>query len=190
MLSERISALWLRWKALVRRRELDRDLDDELAFHLAMREQKLREQGVAEEAPYAARRQFGNVARSQGNQPRAGNSTYWRLSRRTFRYRRAPAAPSPGLTAVLRPFPGARNRRQYGHLQLDQCRDAQNAYHQAAQQLVLLDWATRSFAPGFVNLMRGNIEQDGFRHTRFTSFSYPVLEQFRALNTVLGLAHL
>ncbi len=62
MLSERISAFWLRVKALVKRRELDRDLDDELAFHLAMREQKLREQGVAsEEAPYAARRQFGNV---------------------------------------------------------------------------------------------------------------------------------
>ncbi len=61
-MSERISALWLRLKALLRRRELDRDLDDELLFHLAMREQKLREQGVAaEEAPYAARRQFGNV---------------------------------------------------------------------------------------------------------------------------------
>jgi putative ABC transport system permease protein len=64
MLSERISALWLRSKALVRRRQLDRDLDEELQFHLAMREQKLREQGVtAEEAPYAARRQFGNATR-------------------------------------------------------------------------------------------------------------------------------
>jgi len=62
MMSERISAIWLRLKALFKRRELYRDLDDELQFHLAMREQKLREQGVAaEEAPYAARRQFGNV---------------------------------------------------------------------------------------------------------------------------------
>ena len=47
MLGEWISAFWLRIKALVRRRELDRDLEDELAFHLAMREQKLREQGVS-----------------------------------------------------------------------------------------------------------------------------------------------
>src|SRR5208283_4201056 len=55
---------WLRLKALLKRRELDRDLDDELKFHLAMREQKLREQGVsADEAPYAARRQFGTVTR-------------------------------------------------------------------------------------------------------------------------------
>ena len=64
LLSERLSALWLRVKALVKRRELDRDLDDELQFHLAMREQKLREQGVpSEEAHYAARRQLGNVTR-------------------------------------------------------------------------------------------------------------------------------
>jgi putative ABC transport system permease protein len=62
MTFENLHELWLRLKALVRRRQLDRDLDDELQFHLAMREQKLREQGVAaEETAYAARRQFGNV---------------------------------------------------------------------------------------------------------------------------------
>jgi predicted permease len=41
---------WLRVKALVRRRQLDRDLEDELAFHLAMRG------GTPD-----ARRRFGNV---------------------------------------------------------------------------------------------------------------------------------
>jgi predicted permease len=41
--------------------QLDRDLNDEVAFHLAMREEKNRLAGVTpEEAPYAARRQFGN----------------------------------------------------------------------------------------------------------------------------------
>ena len=54
---------WLRVKALLRRRELDRDLEDELAFHLAMREEKNRADGIDErEARYAARRQFGNEA--------------------------------------------------------------------------------------------------------------------------------
>ena len=63
MFSERLHDLWLRFKSLFRRPRLERDLDDEVKFHLAMREQKLREQGVAaDEAPYAARRQFGNVA--------------------------------------------------------------------------------------------------------------------------------
>ncbi len=62
MLPESINGLRLRIKALLRRRQLERDLADELEFHLAMREQKLAESGLsAEEAPHAARRQFGNA---------------------------------------------------------------------------------------------------------------------------------
>src|SRR5713101_2986586 len=54
--------IWARVKALFKRKQLERDLEDELAFHLAMREEKKRTEGVAaEEAKYAARRQFGNV---------------------------------------------------------------------------------------------------------------------------------
>ena len=56
--------IWLRVKALWERTQLDRDLDDELAFHLAMREEKNRAAGVdAKEAGYAAHRQFENVTR-------------------------------------------------------------------------------------------------------------------------------
>jgi putative ABC transport system permease protein len=58
-----IRQLWLRMKSLVRRRQLDRDIEDEVAFHLAMREEKNRAAGVAgDEARYAARRQFGNTS--------------------------------------------------------------------------------------------------------------------------------
>jgi len=54
--------LWLRLKALFQREKLDRELEDELAFHLAMREENNRAAGVsAEEARYAAHRQFGNT---------------------------------------------------------------------------------------------------------------------------------
>jgi predicted permease len=56
----------LRLKALLRRETLDRDLHDELAFHLAMREAKNRDRGIcAEEARYAARRQFGNYTQTK-----------------------------------------------------------------------------------------------------------------------------
>jgi putative ABC transport system permease protein len=52
----------LRLRALFQRKELDRDLEEEVAFHLAMREEKIRRDGIApEEARYAARRQFGNT---------------------------------------------------------------------------------------------------------------------------------
>src|SRR5437762_3665535 len=53
--------LWLRLKAWVWRRRLERDLDDELSFHLAMREADYRASGVAGRgARDAARRRFGN----------------------------------------------------------------------------------------------------------------------------------
>jgi len=56
-----IKPIWLRLKALVRRKQLDLDLDDEVAFHLAMREAKNGATGApAGEARYAAHRQFGN----------------------------------------------------------------------------------------------------------------------------------
>lgn len=52
----------LRLKALSGRKELERDLEEELAFHLAMRQEKNRRLGIdTDEARYAARRQFGNV---------------------------------------------------------------------------------------------------------------------------------
>lgn len=60
-MSERLHELWLRVKALWRSRQLDRDLEDEVAFHLAMREQALRQDGMADrDARQQARRQFGN----------------------------------------------------------------------------------------------------------------------------------
>jgi len=55
-------AIWHRLTALLRRKRLERDLDDELAFHLAMREADYRHDGIADaEARQFARRRFGNV---------------------------------------------------------------------------------------------------------------------------------
>ena len=54
--------LMLRLKTLFRRRQLEQDLQDELTFHVAMREQKLREAGLADPRS-AAHRKFGNATR-------------------------------------------------------------------------------------------------------------------------------
>jgi predicted permease len=57
-----LNSLRFRWRALVRRRQLEQDLEDEMAFHLAMREEKQRQAGVpTDQARVMARRQFGNV---------------------------------------------------------------------------------------------------------------------------------
>lgn len=56
-----LNIAWLRAKAIFKRRQLDRDLEDELRFHLAMREERLKARGLnPEEAQYASRRRFGN----------------------------------------------------------------------------------------------------------------------------------
>src|SRR5258708_25943249 len=56
--------MWARVKALFMRKQLEMDLEDELTFHLTQREEKKRAAGIAaEEAKYAARREFGNATR-------------------------------------------------------------------------------------------------------------------------------
>jgi predicted permease len=60
MLVGLVSSIWLRAKALVHRRRMDRDLDDELAFHLAMRAEQY---GGDAPARAKASRQFGNATR-------------------------------------------------------------------------------------------------------------------------------
>jgi putative ABC transport system permease protein len=63
-MGEWLNQLRLRLAAMWRRNDLDRDLEDEMAFHLAMREQALRDDGATPLAARdAARKQFGNTVR-------------------------------------------------------------------------------------------------------------------------------
>ena len=57
-MAEWLSSLRHRLNALLRRRQLEQDLHDELAFHLAMREEQLRRSGAVDPR-VGARRRFG-----------------------------------------------------------------------------------------------------------------------------------
>jgi putative ABC transport system permease protein len=60
------ATLYRKLHALVRRRDLDRELDEELQFHLSMRAEQYRHEGGAgSSAETAARRRFGNLGRVQ-----------------------------------------------------------------------------------------------------------------------------
>jgi putative ABC transport system permease protein len=59
----RVLALWFRVTTVFRRRRLERDLEEEIAFHLAMRASQLATTGDDDEAKYAAARRFGNRTR-------------------------------------------------------------------------------------------------------------------------------
>jgi putative ABC transport system permease protein len=92
---------WMRVKSLFKRKQLDRDLEDELAFHLAMREEKNRTRGIdGQEARYAARRQFGNVTRIKEACRAAWSFVLLETTWRDLRYGARALAKNPGFTIV------------------------------------------------------------------------------------------
>ncbi len=56
-----MNKLWQRLRVLFRRGEFDRELEEEMQFHLEMQAREIQEEGAtADEARHAARRRFGN----------------------------------------------------------------------------------------------------------------------------------
>src|SRR5205823_9523617 len=93
--------LWAKVKALFKRKQLDRDLEDELVFHLTMREAKNRERGIeSEESHYAARRQVGNVMRIKEACREAWSFVSLETTWRDLRYGARALAKNPGFTVV------------------------------------------------------------------------------------------
>ncbi|HXL21667.1 MAG TPA: ABC transporter permease [Candidatus Dormibacteraeota bacterium] len=101
MISSWLNKTILRLKALKRRRQLDRDLDDEMAFHLAMRAAKLEALGRdPAAAQHAARRRFGNI----GNVKEQSRAMWTFTSLESWwtdvRYAGRSLANNPGFTIV------------------------------------------------------------------------------------------
>jgi putative ABC transport system permease protein len=96
-----MNEIWQRVRTLARSKQVERDLENEVAFHLAMRTQDNRAAGLdAEEAGYAARRQFGNSTilkeRTRELWTFASLDRLWR----DFTYAFRTLAKKPGFAAV------------------------------------------------------------------------------------------
>jgi len=102
MAREWLTEVWLRVKALAKRRRLERDLEEELQFHLAKRAEKNRALGLgAEDARVAARRRFGNVTLVKENCRETWTFRWLETLWQDVRYAGRILAKNPGFAAVV-----------------------------------------------------------------------------------------
>jgi hypothetical protein len=88
--------------ALVRRNRLERDLDDELSFHLSMREAEQQRPGLSPtQAPNTVRRQFGNVLRIKEQSRDAWLFAWFESVLQDVQFALRGLRRAPGFTAVV-----------------------------------------------------------------------------------------
>src|SRR5215469_6693642 len=97
---EWLAGIWRRFRAMIRSSDLD--LEDELAFHLAMREAKSRAADVpVDEAQAAAKKQFGNVARIKEACREMHTLTFLETFWQDVRYGARGLKHNPGLVLIV-----------------------------------------------------------------------------------------
>jgi predicted permease len=187
-----IYKLPLRFRSLFRNRQVEKELSDELRFHL----EELTKQNVAkgmasEEARYAALRELGNVEQIKEECREMRRVNFIETFLQDLRYGLRQLRRTPGLAAAVVLSPALGIGANTAIFSLMDAVMLRNLSVKKPEQLVLLQWATlgRQWAPDPVlSSLHGDMWRTRTGGMASPSFSYPAFQEFRARNKVFSNA--
>jgi predicted permease len=185
--------LWLRIRALARRRSAERDLDDEVNFHLEMEARKNRLAGLPEaEARRAARVGFGGVERAREECRDARGVAFLQNLARDLRYGWRVLLKAPLFTAIsilsLAMGIGA-NTAIFSLVDTVLLRMLPV---RSPEQLAILKWSANE-QPGALYFYANSSRKDGQGRFQINVFSWDIFAEVRShsrtLSDAFGFSH-
>lgn len=180
-MSSILRRLWL----LITRSRYDRDLQEEIAFHVETRERELIAEGVpVGEARHRAQREFGNSLRIQ-EKSRSVVTFWWETLLQDLRFAFRMMKKSPGFTSVVVLSMAIGIGATTSIFSVLNAMVLRQLAVRAPGEMFLFSWSvpTGDFPDAILSSLEGNFVRDADGRYRSFSVSYPMYARFRARQT-------